>query len=357
MPYANTSSTENAATLASSSGLRLFQTMAGAAQGGAELFFERLALSFQEHGVSQQLTIKPAGGRVARLKLAGLTVTECAFSPLLAALHRRQLAAAIRQNRASVILSWMNRATVMTPRTGVPHVARLGGFYNLKYYQGCDWFVANTRGIADYLVAEGVPASRVHHQVNFVPDGRDGPAFEGPRRDGPVFAALGRLHENKAFDTLIRALAGLPAGTLWLAGDGPDRSKLERLAAELGIAGRVVFLGWQDDPQAVIRGADIFVCPSRHEPFGNVIAEAMSCQIPVISTRSHGGGELVEDGINGLLVPVDDAGAMTDAMAQLAGNASLAAQLAQGGRASWKADMSPSRVTSDWVNFLTEVSG
>ena len=97
--------------------------------------------------------------------------------------------------------------------------------------------MANTRDIADYLVAEGVPADRVHHQINFVPDGADGPQYDGPRHDGPVIAALGRLHPNKAFDILIRALATLPQGQLWLAGEGPEREMLAALAGELQIAG------------------------------------------------------------------------------------------------------------------------
>jgi len=331
--------------------------MAGAPQGGAELFFERLATSFATAGVTQTLMIKPDPGRLRRLAAAGVPAQGCAFSPLMAALHRRQLATAIRKSRATVILSWMNRATGMTPRTGLPHVARLGGFYNLKYYRHCDWLVANTRGIADYLVREGVPADRVHHQINFVPDGMDGTIFTGPRRGGPVIAALGRLHPNKAFDTLIRAFATLEDGTLWLAGDGPDRQALATLAAELGVAERVMFLGWQDDPQAVIRGADLFVCPSRHEPFGNVIAEAMACGKPVISTASHGGMELIEDGVNGVLVPVDDAGAMGDAMRQVSGDPALARRLAAAGRAHWQARLSPAQVTSDWIDFLVKVAG
>ena len=331
--------------------------MAGAPQGGAELFFERLATSFATAGVTQTLMIKPDPGRLRRLAAAGVPAQGCAFSPLMAALHRRQLATAIRKSRATVILSWMNRATGMTPRTGLPHVARLGGFYNLKYYRHCDWLVANTRGIADYLVREGVPADRVHHQINFVPDGMDGTIFTGPRCGGPVIAALGRLHPNKAFDTLIRAFATLEDGTLWLAGDGPDRQALATLAAELGVAERVMFLGWQDDPQAVIRGADLFVCPSRHEPFGNVIAEAMACGKPVISTASHGGMELIEDGVNGVLVPVDDAGAMGDAMRQVSGDPALAGRLAAAGRAHWQARLSPAQVTSDWIDFLVKVAG
>ncbi len=341
--------------------LRLFQTMAGARHGGAELFFERLAIGFDGTGMTQQLMIKPDSERMARLTAAGLNVTGCGFSPLLAALHRRQIAAALRRAKPDVILSWMNRATMMTPPHGSPHVARLGGFYNLKYYRGCDWLVANTRDIADYLIAEGMPKDRVHYQINFVPDGRSGPIFEGPAfarkpDGGPVIAALGRLHENKAFDTLIRAFAALPDGRLWLAGDGPERAMLDNLADELGVAERVMFLGWQDDPQSVIRGADVLVCPSRHEPFGNVIAEGMACGKPVISTRTNGGCELIEDGINGLLVSVDDVDALADALAQVTRDTTLAARLADGGRAHWQATLSPQQVIGDWIDFLERVA-
>ena len=336
--------------------------MAGARHGGAELFFERLAGAFHVAGVRQRLMIKPDPDRMARLSAAGLAVTGCGFSPLLTALHQRQIANAVRREKPDVILSWMNRATATTPATGRPHVARLGGFYNLKYYRNCDWLVANTRDIADYLIAEGVPAQRVHHQINFVPDGIDGPKFTAPDshrpdHDGPVIAALGRLHANKAFDILIRALAKLPQGTLWLAGEGPEREMLGALAAELGIAERVHFIGWQDAPQSVIRGADLLVCPSRHEPFGNVIAEGLACARPVISTASNGGRELIEDGVNGLLVPVDDADAMADALRQVIGDSALATRLAAGGRRHWERHLSPRRVTADWIDFLEKVAG
>ena len=89
--------------------------------------------------------------------------------------------------------------------------------FNPKYYRHCDWLVANT-GIADYLVREGVPADRVHHQINFVPDGMDGTICRP--KAWTCDRGLGRLHPNKAFDTLIRAFATLEDSTLWLAGDG-----------------------------------------------------------------------------------------------------------------------------------------
>ena len=129
--------------------------MAGAPQGGAELFFERLATSFQNAGVRQRLMIKPAGGRADRLAAAGVDVTTCNYSPMLAALHRRQLAGAIAASRANVVLSWMNRATSMVPKTKVPHVARLGAMNALALISRYDLVVDGSDNFATrYLVSD-----------------------------------------------------------------------------------------------------------------------------------------------------------------------------------------------------------
>ena len=73
--------------------------MAGAEHGGAELFFERLAIAFQGTGMTQQLMIKPIKDRISRLTAAGIHVTGCRFSPLLAAVHRRQIVNAIHRSK------------------------------------------------------------------------------------------------------------------------------------------------------------------------------------------------------------------------------------------------------------------
>ena len=335
--------------------------MAGAVHGGAELFFERLAGAFAASGITQKVAVNPHGGRQRRLEENGVPTAAYSYSPLVTPLTKWRLARDIRQTNSNIILSWMNRATAMTPSLGIPHVARLGGFYNLKYYQDCDWLVANTLDIADYLIAKGWPANRVHYQINFVPDGLHGPVFANPaahnNADGPVIVALGRLHENKAFDCLIRAFARLDSGCLWLAGDGPEADALRMLAGDLGVAGRVHFLGWQSDPQSLIRAADIFVCPSRHEPFGNVIAEAMACGKPIVATATNGARQIIKDGVNGLLVPIDDDDALAGAIKTMQQQPQLAQTLAEAGRQSWQDHLSPPKITSEWIKFLTQVAG
>jgi len=333
--------------------------MAGARVGGAELFFERLATAFHHAGVPQRLCIKAYPDRMTRLAQAGLRPHKSIFSPVTGPLERWRFAQLARQARTDILLSWMNRATAMAPRGRFVHVARLGGYYKLKYYSKCDYLVANTQGIADYLVGEGIPARKVHHQVNFVPDGADVTPF--PRaaeaKDRLIVASLGRLHPNKGFDALIKAFVSCPDLHLLLAGTGPQEAALKSLVSERGLTDRVSFLGWQDNPQAVIRAADIFVCPSRHEPFGNVIAEAFACGRPVIATASQGACEYVNtsQSQNGLIVPVDDAGALAGALRELARDKALSASLAAAGYREWQTRFHPDKVVADWITYLNGV--
>ena len=98
--------------------------MAGADVGGAELFFERLAIAFHQAGVSQQICIKPHAARIARLSEAGLMVHSSSYSPLTAPLQRLRYKQLIKQAGADILLTGMNRATQLAPQGNFVHVAR-----------------------------------------------------------------------------------------------------------------------------------------------------------------------------------------------------------------------------------------
>ena len=129
-------------------------------------------------------------------------------------------------------------------------MGRLGGFYNVKYYRNCDHLIANTSEIADYLVNSGWDRERVHYLPNFVGGRRAQPVkradFYTPDT-APLILALGRLHENKAFDVLLKAVARVPNIYVWIAGEGPLRKQLEHEAEVLGIKPRVRILFPVDD--------------------------------------------------------------------------------------------------------------
>lgn len=127
------------------------------------------------------------------------------------------------------------------------------------------------------------------------------------RRSRPYVLGLGRFVHQKGFDVLLRAFAQLGSAVrdvdLVLAGDGPARAELEKLADDLRLDGRVHFPGRVDHAGAVelLQGAEVFVLPSRHEPQGIVLLEAMAAGAPVLAHAVGGVPEVVKDGVNGLL--------------------------------------------------------
>lgn len=331
--------------------MRLLQAMAGARHGGAEAFFERFVLAMQRTG-QEQLAVVRHEERAARLAAGGVPTRTLRFGGALDLLTPWRFRRICRDWHPDVVLTWMSRATKACPRGDFVHVARLGGYYDLRRYRACDHLVGNTRDIVAWMVREGWPATRAHYLPNFVTV----PQATGLERpEGVTLAlALGRLHRNKAFDVLIEAVASLPDLHLWIAGEGPERAALEAQAAPLG--NRVRFLGWREDTGALLATVDLLVCPSRHEPLGNVVIEAWAARRPVVAAASVGPAALVKDGESGLLVAVDDAPALAAALARLAADEALAARLIAGGRRAYEAEFTEGAVIARWRDFLESVA-
>jgi glycosyltransferase involved in cell wall biosynthesis len=338
---------------------RLVQAMAGARHGGAEIFFVRLALALQRAGQEQRLVIRADAERAAALSAGGLAPLELPFGSWLDVRTRLGLRRILRDYRPQLVLTWMSRATELCPRGDFVHVARLGGYYDLKYYRQCDHLIGNTRDIVGYLVRSGWPADRAHYLPNFVPDMTSSPidraSLETPE-DAPLALALGRLHENKGFDVLLEALARTTGLYLWIAGEGPLRGALEAQAARLGVTSRVRFPGWREDAGALLAAADMLVCASRLEPLGNVVIEAWAAGVPVIATASAGPVALIHEGKTGLLVPLEDADALAQAMTRLFEDAQLRSRLAAAGRGAHAAEFSEAKVVAQYQRFFERVA-
>ncbi|HKW55640.1 MAG TPA: glycosyltransferase, partial [Stellaceae bacterium] len=310
-------------------------------------------------GQEQRVLIRRDAERAAVLRRAGIAPLELPFRGALDLATRWRFRRAVAEFRPEIVLTWMNRATRACPRGDFVHVARLGGYYDLKYYRRCDHLIGNTRDIVAYLLRQGWPAERAHYLPNFTVGTTAAPVARNDLAtppDVPLALALGRLHVNKGFDVLLAALARAPRLHLWLAGDGELGATLRRQAAALGVASRVCFLGWRDDIPALLAAADFLVCPSRHEPLGNVVIEAWAAGLPVIATASDGPRALIAEGESGLLVPVDDADALARVMLRLADDRELRLRLAAAGRAAHAAEYSEPRVVGLYREFFARVA-
>ena len=333
------------------------QTMAGAEVGGAEAFFVRLAVALQSFDISQQLVIRRDPSRTRALREGGITPIELPFGGRVDFRTRPALQREIARFRPDVILSWMSRAAWATPAAPGNYalIGRLGGYYDLKYYSHCDYLVGNTADIVDYVISEGFDRDRVVRLPNFVHPPTNPPlsrvGLDTPL-DAPLLVAMGRLHKNKAFDVLLQALADVPDAWLWVAGDGPEAAALKGLARDLGVADRVRFLGWRDDSDALMRAADIFICPSRHEPLGNVVLEAWAAEKPVVAAAATGPAELLGNDERGVLVPVDQPAELARAILDLLANPDKASRLAAAGRAAYEREFTEDAVTAQYLAFF-----
>ncbi len=151
----------------------------------------------------------------------------------------------------------------------------------------------------------------------------------------PYILSVSALKHAKALDVLIRAFAALhtrhPELNLVLVGEGILRRELEELACKLGLREKVHFLGRVEHERvpALISGCRVFVLPSRFETFGIAALEAMALRKPVIATRVGGLPEIIEDGVNGILVPPDDDRALAEALQAVLTDENLGARLAR----------------------------
>ena len=137
--------------------MRVLQAMAGAEFGGAEAFFTRLAVALGKSGLDQRVLIRENRERAGVLKAGGVDPVQLRFGGKLDLLTPLAFRREVRSFKPDIVLTWMNRATSMCPKAKdgeFQHVARLGGYYDLKYYQNCDHLIGNTEDIVDYLVKE-----------------------------------------------------------------------------------------------------------------------------------------------------------------------------------------------------------
>ncbi|MGK2908827.1 MAG: glycosyltransferase [Sphingobium sp.] len=195
-------------------------------------------------------------------------------------------------------------------------------FLYRQFLHHADGIIAVSEGLADDLVViTGLPRERMTVIYNpAVPDDIDARAAEPVEHPWftaklPVVIAIGRMVAVKDYATMISAVARVPEAHLMILGEGPQLGELEAQVAQLGIAHRVAFLGFRDNPFAYLARASTFVLSSRHEGFGNVIAEALACGTPVVTTDCESGpAEIVDQGRYGRLVPVGDVAALAAAL-------------------------------------------
>ena len=338
--------------------MRLLHIMASNALGGAETYSTDVMLSLHRAGVDQCVVMDRAAPRFAELEKAGIRMAPQALDAPFVWLQKRRVHSLIKREKPDIVHCWMRRAAALA---GAPNangkpirVGWFGGYYDVDKFQNCAHIVGVTKDIVKHMVKNGLAPERAHFIPTF-PDVTAVPPVDraslATPRDAKVVLALSRLHPKKGLDTLLNALQRMPGVIAWLAGDGPLKRELETLAKKLGVIDRVRFLGWRTDRAALLRAADICVLPSRYEPFGTVILEAWAAGTPLVACASAGPAATIENEATGLLVPIDDAKALAEALKRTLEDETLRRRLVAQGYAAYIKDYTREAVTHQWQRF------
>ena len=207
-------------------------------------------------------------------------------------------------------------------------------------YGSVSRLLAPSEFLADLLLRGGLGDDRVRHIPNFV----DSAAIKARQGSGDGFVSIGRISSEKGVDTAIRAIGLLPGSRLTVAGDGPLRQELETLAHSVA-PGRVRFVGHvgKAEVAALNEGAVAAVLAARwHENMPLSVLETMAAAVPMVVSGLGGLPELIQDGVEGLVVPPDNPHTLAAALGQLLADPAAAAAMGSAARAKAIANHDPS---------------
>jgi glycosyltransferase involved in cell wall biosynthesis len=215
--------------------------------------------------------------------------------------------------------------------------------------------------LRELAIGWGVAPVRVSVLPNPAPSLAGVPAREELQErfglNGATIAFAGRLTAQKSLGRALEAVAHADGVQLVIAGEGPDRAPLEARAHELGVDGRVRFLGPLARERVVelFRAADATILSSSWENFPHTVVEALAVGTPVLAMEAGGVGEVVRDGVNGLLVPAGDTAALGDAVRRYFADAELRERL-RSAAASSVVEYAPERVFGALEQKLMEIA-
>lgn len=346
--------------------MKILQVMAGNDHGGAETAFVDMCIAMSEAGMDIEVATRANDVRVPILQKAGLTVHTMPFGGPIDIFTGWKLARIIKKFEPVIVQTWMARAAQKTPnwkslKTAQRYLvaSRLGGYYKVKNFKSADYFNTITPDIKRHLIDGGIAEDR----ICFIPNFAEVENIEKPvsksdfnmPEDAPVLVSLGRLHSSKAYDVLLKALVELPDVYAWIAGEGPDRGSLEKLAKDLGVENRVRFLGWRTDRAALLQACDICVFASRIEPFGTVFAQAWAQKVPVIVSDADGPKQFCVDGEDSLMVPKNDATALAAAIRRLLDDKTLQQKLIVKGYQRYVNEFTKEKSVAAYLDFFIEI--
>jgi glycosyltransferase involved in cell wall biosynthesis len=244
------------------------------------------------------------------------------------------------------------------------------GLNGIKYLHGVDLYITVSEAIRRVLIADGVPADKIHcvhsgidlAKIDAAPERTAELRAELEVPEGhALIANVAHMADHKGQRYLIEALpqvlAERPDVTCAIVGDGELKEQLVALADELGVSENVRFPGFRRDVPSILKALDLFVMPSHMEGLGTSVLDAMAAGAPVVGTEAGGMPESIVDGETGLVCPVRDPGALARAILRMLSDAELRRRCVQAARAKVEAEFSTDAMVEGTLRVYRRLLG
>jgi len=343
--------------------VRIAQVMFSNGWGGAERLFVELCscLSQKGHAV---IAVGKSGFRHEMLSdrqsaLDYVTIPARCNWDCLSVLQLQKI---LKNYKPDVIHAHLSRASLMAGivgnKLGIPVVCTTHNKIKTKYISHIEYFTTITSELKLYLESSGFNTSNIRQVPNFslIPPVH---LIATNSHEPLVFIALGRFVHKKGFDVLLNAfkafvtVSSVPA-RLRLAGDGPLNKQLRDLAKKLEVEDLIDFTGWVDDIVSFYDSGDIFILPSRDEPFGLVLIEAMARGKTIIASNIGGPRDFLDQNTS-FLVPPDDSKVLCDAMQQAATQPALCCSKATAALNLFHSRFTKEAVLPEFIDFYEHI--
>lgn len=272
-----------------------------------------------------------------------------------------KLKSLLRKNPVDAVIAHGSRAITFATkgRTDAKVIAVSHNYRFCPALSDADAIFAVTRDMVTKLIDYGISEDRIIEMPNMIM--LDHGFIRRTWESRPVIGALGRFERKKGFDTFIDALnilknRNVPFQAV-LAGSGDEEVNLKHQVARNDLENHVSFPGWVKDPRGFLKTVDLFCLPSRHEPFGIVLLEAMAAKLPIVATDSEGPKEIIRHQENGIIVPRSNPEKMADALQSFLDNEYTAREMARNAYDTVKTRYSMEYVSQRIDLVLREVCG
>lgn len=303
--------------------MRILHFITPSRVSGAELLLLRTVQAQVHCGVTSRVLCKPHADFIARAQRAGVDVVSAPISGKFNLRAVATLRNEIRRFRPDVVCTHLSSAslwgTLAARSCNTPCISMVHGFNSAFCYRFAPRLICVSHAVAEHMISQRI----CRDAIEVVHNGIDPEPFLNAREadlplpaDAFCVGAVAHLSPKKGLIELAEAARILPEAHFVIVGEGPLRSRLTHLAKG-PLQGRLHLLGFRDDIPALMRRFDVFCLPSRREPFGLVLLEAMAAARPVVAFASGGVPEVVASGQTGLLAPVGDVETLRDHLERL----------------------------------------